>query len=385
MHTQYRSFAEKLEVALSSPALCRVILAECDLFSLGEVNVKENDRILQKDPLYEILDRPNYFQTRRQFLWDYRFWNMIGVAYLLSDSKILQNNPTLYWLNSANLEFEQNVLNKLNKLYFSANSIKSLENETVTYRYDDGNYRNFRLGDIKPFVDVTNGLGNWYGSPSRIDALYKIISNSEKTLDAKAINLHFSGKFMVSGKTDEANTFEMPLTGSEKTSIERSTYSNNPVTAVKSMVDIKRYVSDMAALKLDESYESDMLYIGAMYGIPKELLDALRKGSTYENQEKALVRHISRTVQPKADDLAAGLETFFGYDTNNKELTITYNHLPEMQHALNEEKKVKQIDANTLKLLIDSGVDREDAARYLGMDIKFADNGKDNQGITGEA
>lgn len=384
MHSTYRSFEEKLTVALSSPALCRVILSECDLFSLGEVNVIQNDKILENDPLYNLLDRPNYFQTRRQFLWDYRFWNMIGIAYLLSDSKVLQNDPTLYWLDPSRLEFDQNLLIRLNKLYFSQNSIKSLENETVKYLYNDGTYTTFRLGDIKPFADVSNGLGNWYGSPSRIDAIYKIISNSEKTLDSKAINLHFSGKFMVAGKQNPEDVFENPLSQHEKESIEKATYQRNPVTAVKSMVDIKRYVSDMAALKLDESYESDMLAIGAMYGIPKELLDALRKGSTYENQEKALVRHISRTIQPKADDFASGLETFFGYDKIDKYLTITYDHLPEMQKALQEEKKVKKTDAETLKLLIDSGVEREDAARYLGMDIKFVKDEDNDQNPDGE-
>lgn len=377
MHNRYPDYISKLEAVLSSPALCKIITSECDLFSLGEVNVLLDDEVQLTDPLYKLLDRPNHFQTRRQFLWDFRFWNMLGCAYMLSDTKELSNSPTLYWLNNANLEFPQEVLNKLDKHYFGNKYIDSLMNEKLIYRYLDGKSKEIRLGDIKAFADMSNGLGNWYGSPSRIDALYKIISNSEKALDAKAINLHFSGKFMVAGKTDEANVYETPLTSHEKTSIERGTYSRNPVTAVKSMVDIKRYVSDMASLKLDESYESDLMAIGSMYGIPKELLDAIKKGSTYENQEKALIRHISYTVQPKADDLASGLETTFGYDLNDKELTITYDHLPAMQKAMQDKAGVNKTDAETLKILLEIGADREDAVRYLGMDLKFVENEQD--------
>lgn len=344
------------------------------MFSLGEVNIIENEKIILNDPLYNLLDRPNPFQTRRQFLWDFRFWNMLGCAYGIASSKVIQNNPYFYWLDASKIEFPQTLLNKLDHIIWSDDTIKKLDEEIVYYHLNDGTTVNYTLGEIKPFVDMSNGLGNWYGGPSRIDALCKIISNTEQALDAKGVNLHFSKKFMVAGKQDPANIYETPLTPQEKTSIERSNYSSNPVTAVKSMVDIKRYVSDMASLKLDESYESDLLAIGSMYGIPKEMLDALKKGSTYENQEKALVRHISYTVQPKANDLGSGLEVYFGYDLAKKDLTITYDHLPAMQNAAEDKAQVFKTNAETLSIMIASGVDREDAALYLGMDIKFVKN-----------
>ena len=150
--------------------------------------------------------------------------------------------------------------------------------------------------------------------------------------------------------------------------------NNNPVTAVKSMIDIKRYVENIANLKLDESFQADLMAVGSMYGVPKELLDTIAKGSTYENQEKALIRHISYTIQPKADDFANGLETYFGYDKEKKDLTLTFDHLPCMQVAEAERATVRKTDIEAMQLLVQMGANPNDVAPDFGLDYKFKVN-----------
>ena len=194
-------------------------MLNCDLFSLAEVNVLDGEEIIDKDPLYNLLNQPNPFQTRRQFLWDYMFWNMLGCANMYGTSKSIIPSTRLYWLNNANLVYPTELKQKLDKIYRSNLSVNELEREIVRYKYADGTQTTFKLGEIKTFADISNGFGNWYDSPSRLDALYKIVSNSEAALDAKNVNLRFSGKFMVSrkGNPDGPNIiYEIPLTPPEK-------------------------------------------------------------------------------------------------------------------------------------------------------------------------
>ena len=72
----------KLTTIFSSPALLKVIMLQCDLFSLGKWQVEENGKVKDKDPVLKLLKNPNYFQSGKQLLWDFCFWNMLGNAVL---------------------------------------------------------------------------------------------------------------------------------------------------------------------------------------------------------------------------------------------------------------------------------------------------------------
>jgi hypothetical protein len=77
-------------------------------------------------------------------------------------------------------------------------------------------------------------------------------------------------------------------------------------------------------LKLDDSYYNDFFMIGSMYGIPKDVLEsAIRGNSTYDNQEKAIGRHVDYVMKPKGQMLTDELEEKFGY----KDLKMSWGHL----------------------------------------------------------
>jgi len=64
-----------------------------------------------------------------------------------------------------------------------------------------------------------------------------------------------------------------------------------------------------------------------MFNIPKDIIEAYMsggKGATYENQEKAQVRHIENTLKPKGDELCDALDTMFD---NVKDIEMSWNHL----------------------------------------------------------
>lgn len=321
------SAQEKYNAVISNPALLKVIAMDCDIFSMGKINKYSDDKIIEVDYLYNQTKKPNFFQSWTQFLWDYKFWlNIYGNAYLYNpnNSKILNENSSLQWLDPSKIDWEKSVVDKLKSFIFSKKSYNDVLKQTVKYTFDNGTTKRIALSEIIVFTDLSNaGQCNPLTGISRIDALYKVIKNSELALDAKAINLEFAQKFFVTGKADPDNVQQIPMAEGEKISIEQSVRSSKRIHATKTQIDIKRFVENMAQLKLDEAFYNDYVMFGAMFNYPKEVLDANLRGSTYENQEKAMVRVIEYCQRPKGQMLTDSLESQFGYE----DLRMSWKHL----------------------------------------------------------
>lgn len=363
---------------LTNPALAKVTYLNCDVFSLGKIERVDGET----DDFIRMLQNPNRFQTMRQWLWSYRFWIMYGNAYLKPNTAIVGNSRAqLYWLDSSKIDWDEASLENLDELVLSNATQSRVERVEVRYEYQNGKSENFRLGELLPFHDLTNNTGNWYRGESRIDALKKILQNNESTLDAKNINLEFVRKFLVSGNYDPTKnlTSFATMQDVEQDDIENKLRGNKSVLPIKSQVSIERFVENLADLKLDEAYTSDLLVIADMYGIPKELISVLLEGSTYENQEKALSRHISYSEMPKAQDLLEGLCGHFGL--NADDYHMTWDYLSFMNHDNYKESQVNERNARTLAQLLDAGVNAEDALELLGMDVRIEEK-DDNETAT---
>ena len=376
--TNYKTLTDdvKLRYMLTNPALAKVIFLNCDVFSLLQITRKDKK---ENDPLIKALKNPNHFQSQRQFLWTYRFWLMFGNAYLKPNNKRLDSDwQQLYWLNPNQIEWGK-VPETLDRMIISKFSYNEILNSEIKYRYKDGSKLQIQLKEIIAYQDLTNGLGNWYEGNSRIDSLWKILQNTELSLDAKNINLDFSKKFLVSGNYDPTKNLSSlgTMQNVEKEDIKAKLRSSEPVHPIKSEVDIKRFVDDLAKLKLDESYNEDLSKVGNMFSVPKEVLEALKGGSTYENQEKAIGRHVSYSETPKAQDLLEGLCNFF--DLNPDEYEANFNNNSFMQVFEKEKAVVNMTNARTLESYIKNGADPNAAAEYLGIDVEFKKVQNENQ------
>lgn len=333
---QYKKLTaeQKLRTILSNPACLKVFALNSDLFSLGRINTED-----QEEYLKTLRKTPNYKQTWAQFYWDCMFWTMTGTAYLYkSGGRLLQNGNTLQWLNPAKLDFNPSTVQKMADFIFTQSTYKDITSDTVRYNVGNGKIRYIPLNEITPMHDLSSGPNdNFYIGVSRIDALYKIICNSEEALDAKNINLEFSRKWMVSGVNDPTNVAKLPMGEPEKESIREALRGGEDVLPTKSPVDIKRFTDNMANLKLDEAYEADYYKIGSMYGIPKDILETYQgKNSTYDNQEKALMRHIEYGMKPKGELLTDILES----QLDIEDTEMSWDHLSCYQVFESEKQDV---------------------------------------------
>lgn len=371
--TQFNTFTEdtkKLEAVLSNPACLKVFALQCDLFSLGEVYLyNKKDKVIASDPAIELLNNPNPFQQKSQLMWDYMFWNMLGTAYAYVDSdNIDKANNKIYILDTRKLEFPLEMEKLKDKLIFSSSKENEIGKIIVKYRYDDGSHLDIPMSKIIVLPDLTNGLGNWFKSPSRIDALYKVICNADHALDANNINTRFSGKFIVAGQADPENIQHLPLSETEKKDVETKMNGDQQVHAMKSMVDVKRFVENLKNMELNSNYLHQYFIIGNMYGIPRDVLEAFNS-STYENQEKARASHVSYSLQSKGNDFVNALAKRWGYNSKGWRLYMDWSHLPFMQVFEKERALTEQIKINTFSTLIKNGVPIAEVNKYL--DLNF--------------
>lgn len=350
-----------IDSVLEHPAALKVFALQCDLFSLGEVFVKDKDgKLIDNDPFLSFINNPNPYEEKSDFLWNYMFNNMLGNAYTYVDSKIISDKNKAYILDSWKVVIPDELKKFSDKLILSSSTEKSLNNKSIRYLFDDGTSTRLEWGKIIHIPDLR--VGGRFKGESRIDALKKIIANSEASLDAENININYSGKFLVASD----NTIEKPpLSADEKKDIEKKMLGGKAVHAVSKMLEIRRFVEDMASLELDKKYLNAYYLIGKMYGIPRDVLEAY-ESSTFENQEKARGAHVSYALQPRGNALMNGFERMFGYQSEGKDIFISWDHLPFMQVFEEQRANIKKTTLDSLDKMLSMGFTKEEANSYLG-------------------
>lgn len=361
----FRSEYEKLMYAVKNPAFLKVASLQCDTFSLGKFELRQKGEKVESHPLIELLKNPNFYQETSDFLWEWMFWLMLGSSPIRATANNFNSltPPLLIPLEPMNLDFPK-ISNP--KTILTRETFESNREKYFKYHVGSGKVLNIPGYDmiVKNDLGIDSGI-----KASRIEALMKIIQNNENAIDSQNINIRYAGRFMISGQSDVDDVTVLPMGQDEKEDIERKSLSRRPVEAVKSMIQIQKYVKDKMFLTLGESFLQTYQQIGSMYGIPKDVLEAF-KSSTFENQEKAMGRQVTYTLEPKARMLCGAILNHFEM---NKEFTLElkYDHLPFMQVFEIErmERKEKTIDIfSKLRAL---GVSVEQANEYLGTNFEI--------------
>lgn len=389
--TQFNTFGkekEKLAIVLSNPAVLKVFAIQCDLFSMGKVCVQDDKgEEIEEDPFLNLLNAPNPFtKTETQFLWDFMFWNMLGTSYCYVDSALPERKGNrMYFLNPSQIEWPQSLENKKDKMIFSDAEIKAIMDTTITYRYADGTKFDFPFSRLVIAHDLTNSIGNFFKGPSRLDALIKIISNSEHVLDSENINIRYTSKFMVGADRTSGTTTRGGLADDEKKDIIAKMDSpEKNVFPVNAKTNIQRFVDDLAALQLPQEYLHQYFLIGNMYNIPRDVLEAFNS-STYENQQKARAVHVEYTLEPKGNQFMDAFEVHFGYREQKKNIVMSWKHLSFVQVFAKEKVETQKATVEVLNSLLQLGVPLDQANKYLGTEFEIEEKGPIEDGTETEA
>lgn len=388
--TQFNTYArdkEKLAMVLSNPAAMKVFALQCDLFSMGRISVDDEEgNEIEDDPFLNLVGNPNPFTiTEAQFLWDFMFWNMLGTVYAYIDSKIVDRaGNMLYFLDPSKIEWPLEFERLKDKMIFSKNQLNEIKKMIITYRYSDGSTFQFPFDRMLISFDLTNSTGNFFKGPSRLDALYKVISNAEHVLDSENINIRYTSKFMVGSEQQTGTNSKIGLGEEEKKDIINNIDgSAKNVYPVRAKVNIQRFVEDLASLQLPQEYLHQYFLIGNMYNIPRDVLEAYNS-ATYENQEKARAAHVNYTLEPKGNQFMNSYEIHFGYKEQKKNIKITWDHLPFMQVFAKEKVETQKATIEVLNSLLKLGVSIEQANEYLGTEFEIDQTQENEDQVDGQ-
>lgn len=357
---------QRLELVLENPAALFLFLLLSDLYSMGEYKLyrKSDEEPIEEHPILDFLKNPNPMQTEEQFAWDYMFWRKLGCANLYLDSQVLKGEENIgYWLSPECIQWPTWFDKNKKTLFISDTAVRELMEKELSYKTDNQEFK-FKYKNLKQFFDISNGVHGWFSSPSRVDALHKIIKNSDNALDSKNINSNFASKFLVAGKHDPQNINTLPMSNGEKDDIETKMLGKRNVHAMKSMVDIKRFIEKADVLEhLDKAWLDDAMKIGQMLKIPQDVIGNLTKGSTYENQEMARAAIVSYALEPDSQDFCKGILDYF--KVKDVVLKYTFDHLPFVQAFEKTKSDVKNNKALAFRRLVAGGLPQEEAADYL--------------------
>jgi phage portal protein BeeE len=345
----FKSDFDKINIALSNPAVLKVFSFIADNFSQVKINEYVNEKLKEKDFLYSYQKQPNPMQSWTQFHWDIAFWLCFGTAYIYEVKNVW------YCLNPVRMDLTSSQRKMFQRLYFSeTNKNKTIKGD-FKYNNEDGSTSYLKLENLTVLTDLSNSLsGDWFKGTSRLEALYQVVINSDLSLTAKNRNLFFTTKFMISGEHNESDQYSQPMSDDEKDSVSKVLKSSQEIFASKNKMNVNQLVSNLSALKLDDSYTADLTIIANMYGINKDVLDIIIKGSTFENKEKSFGSFVDYTLMPKVVQLT----DLYEIKLNKEDLRGSFKHLPFNQIFEAEKIKNREIEMKALKI-----------AKELGMDV----------------
>jgi len=345
----FNSYQKKLKAVIYNPAVLKVITFRADIYSQIKFNEFANDKLVQNDFLYNIAKKPNPMQSWVDLHYDISFWRDLGNAYIYKEKDVI------YCLNPLFIEIKEAQLKEINKYRFSDFQTKQSKKGEFKAKFNENaEWQTLKLENLYILSDLSPSItGNWMQGNSRLDALYQVVKNSELSLKAKNRNLFYTTKFSVSGQYDASNQYSTPMGEAEKISIEKGLQGNREIYATKEKIDVKQLVDNLSSLKLDDSYIADLSIIGNMYGLGKDVLDILAKGSTFENKEKAIGSFIDYSIMPKAQQNSDLYEIIF----EKEDIRGSFKHLPF--NAVFEQEKINNntIELNNLKIAVELGLD----------------------------
>ena len=359
---------DNLTLAQNHPILTPAILFVAKLFSQAEFSMVDSSGNVRsrKNSLLELLNNPNPYQTRQDFLETLMFMMVAqGVGIVAKQTVIGFDEPrALHVLDKELITWPNGLDNKK----WRRSSKAELDRMLIKYDIDNENLT-YRLGDLMFFYDLPNALDrNPFEAKSRIDGLKQTLINTMDSMVAKNIILKSNGKEIVSAKKDG-----FPLTPEEKSDIESMfndkmglAFNRKRGVVTKSDVNWKSLHIALRDLGLDESTKVDGNIVYTALHIPKDILSLEAKKTTYNNFKESMVSYVQNEMQSSLAAVCAVFNKHFEYPTTR--LAGNYEHLPIMQFILLERYDVALKRANALRALLTTGIPKEEALNICGFD-----------------
>lgn len=331
---------DNMKASLHNPVLFGMLDKMALYLAQTQFYIGEQDNPV-KDKLTDLLNNPNEYQSKQDFLKEYLFQRItsgyVFVAPIGSDgfARNIDRVDSLYNLSScyvryANENFRTKLLTR-----------EQHQQAGVKFRYEDnhGTSQPFQLSQVIPFFDVANGLTDDFllRSPSKIDSVLLPAVNMIKAFEAQNVVIKSNGREMFfSEKKSQGLGIDQPIGKDDKEEIQRKNINygmqrgQSRSMFLRGETGWKSLHIDAKDLALQEAIETTASAIAAAFNIPKDLIPVF-SNAKYENKKESEIALIQGVVEPIAADFCNSFNSFFlGYD--KKPLKYSLDHLAPMQH-----------------------------------------------------
>lgn len=355
-------------------ALNRVVNLIKDTGKLCNINLYENGKLKSTNYLYQVKPKPNPYQTWTDFIEEFIFWQSLGNVYFWKPKTTFVENQNYYFLDYSKFDNETiEKLIKFGKKLSNQNSnefLKEFGNHVIKYRYNDNTTQDIPLKEV---VIIPSGINtdSWFLENNKIEAIQKIISNSEDILDSKNINIHFSKKYVAYQGVNKDDLAQQ-ITGlgkTEREDIKGKVMSNEPLhVSGSNNLEVKRFIDNLKNLGFDESFLNDYLLIGMFFNVPLEILSDFLRGKGLSSQgdakEKAMIQFVDMCLMPILQKLTDVLELKL---TDNQEVKAEFTHLWFMKYAIKQQAEQRKADLEALKIAKELGLEEAKVQEQLNI------------------
>ncbi len=361
-----------LKVGLTNPVLQPSLNLIARLFASAKFSeVNEDGKEVENSEIVNLLKNPNLYQSQQDFLEQFIWFKYcFGFMYMYPVHPVGMRTAEKTTLNNLNTSYITYGNNFKTPIVFKKSDAKNIMDQR--FEYDDQKNEqtlNLPVKSIIPFYDLANGIesSNLLTAPSRLRSIRTELSNVQQAGTAKNKAIQTNGRELFSNKNSGKGT-TMPLAKGEKDEIENRFNHGTGLGSHRSRAVVTNASMEWQSLHiilkdlgLDESKTADANTILHALGIPIEL--GPDKTGTFENQNMALLGLMQNNIMPQMNDLTSSLTNYFGLETTK--LIGTYDHLPIMREVSKMQLETTRKKAETLKILLDSGVDAESATTLL--------------------
>lgn len=357
-----------LELYIKNPILSTIVNLRADIYAQMKIeHLDKNDKVIENSAYTNLLYNPNYFQSKEDFFYQQMvFLSVSGNDYIYQQKAFANDLPkAIYNLIPSEIDFCK--VNKVNKFIVTEKDKKAFGEQKIKYTLDNMEY-DLKLSEIIPLYDLTNGLikNSFVQSPSRVKSIATILNNIEQNLASKNINLQMSQKYIGLNKND-GNLAQ--IKDDDRKDITRK-IADKSLILTNGGIDIKHLVSDMKRLYLDEQFADDANKCLLAFGMNKDVLNYFAKDSTFENQEKGIIKYIQNSIQNTADNTMNSLSSQWGLLEKGEKLKASYSHLPVMQSIMVDKINNFRMLQETIKIGLENQTLTPQEAKELSDEFK---------------
>lgn len=366
---------DPLDALLGNPVTFACADLYANIFSQVEFGIGDKTPEESKDdPIIKLLNKPNYFQSKQDFLKEHIFLKLsYGWVYQrpLASVGFMDEPTAIYNLNPKGVTYDKTFRTRLLFATKDINQFKKYQ-----FRYNDtGETSEFSIEDVIPLFDIANGLTDDFllKAPSRLKSVRKPMKNIDMAMKSENKSLSKAGRFIVSG-SQQGQGITRPMDPEEKRQIEQNfgRYGNNrmngDIIATNSHVNVHSLHIPVAQLGLPESQANNAMTIINAFRVPRELYTLDKSGATYENQKQALITFVQNVIQPEADDFANSHTNYFGKE--DEPIKAYFDHLSVMQY-IEEMKADRALKISTaIKNLAGTEIDPMEFLESVGINIE---------------